>query len=162
MIVLGLGANLDSPYGTAEQTIKNCPDILNQHGIRVLKFSSIWKSAPVPISDQPWYHNAVCTIETAQTADELLKSVRQIETSAGRERKQRNEARVLDIDILIFKDKIIRDETLTLPHPRLHERAFVLYPLREVLPHWIHPVYNLRINQMIENLPNDQKIERAE
>lgn len=159
MIAIGLGANLNSIYGTPNQALQACPQLFNNHNIKVLKFSSIWKSAPVPLSDQPWYHNAVCIVKTKLHPKDLLGVLASIEEEAGRLREIRNEPRVLDLDILFYDDEICSDENLTLPHPRMHERAFVLYPLNEVAPQWAHPELNKTLVQMISELP-EQQIER--
>lgn len=158
MIGIALGANLDSALGTPEQALKKCPELLKKYDINVTAFSSIWKSAPIPISDQPWYHNAVCLIETKLKPQNLLQTLASIETKAGRVRNIKNEPRVLDLDILFYHDEVM-DNGLTLPHPRMHERAFVLYPLQEVAPNWMHPVLNKTVSEMIEDLP-EQQIEK--
>lgn len=162
MILIGLGANLDSVYGAPEQSLKACVRLLEEHKMKVLEFSSIWISAPVPVSDQPWYHNAVCSVGTSLSAQEILAVLSKIEKSAGRERHTRNEARVLDLDLLIFHDEIIEAENLIVPHPRMHERAFVLYPLHEIAPNWIHPVLDQSLDQMIKAMPQGQKIKRLD
>ncbi len=160
MIAIGLGANLNSIFGTPDQALRKCPDLFRKHDITIIDFSSIWKSAPVPISDQPWYHNAVCLIDTQQSPSELWETISKIEEDAGRVRSIKNEPRVLDLDILFYHDKIIESD-LSIPHPRLHERAFVLYPLKEVAPNWTHPVTQKSLDDMIEQLPQ-QQIERLE
>lgn len=160
MIAIGLGANLNSIHGTPDQALKKCPEIFKTHGLTVSAFSSIWKSAPVPISDQPWYHNAVCLIKTEKAPHELLKTLGVIEEAAGRVRSIRNEPRVLDLDILCYNDQIVGDG-LIIPHPRLHERAFVLYPLQEVAPDWIHPKLKKSVDVLMSELP-EQQIERVE
>ncbi len=160
MIAIGLGANLNSIHGTPEQALKKCPELFKQHDINVTAYSSIWKSAPVPLSDQPWYHNAVCLVKTSLNPENLLNRLAVIEEKAGRVRDIRNEPRVLDLDILFYHDKIM-DNGLTLPHPRMHDRAFVLYPLQELVPDWLHPKLRKPLDQMISELP-EQQIERIE
>lgn len=162
MIILGLGANLECHYGSPEQTLQACSDLLFNKNIRIIKSSNIWKSAPVPISDQPWYRNAVCCIKTDLNAQDLLKAIAQIEDEAGRVRYIQNEPRVLDLDILAYDDENIELDDLYIPHPRMHERAFVMYPLHEIAPNWVHPVLNKSVDEFITELPSDQKIERIE
>ncbi len=161
MIGIALGANLNSIYGTPDQALQACPQLFKDHDINVIKFSSIWKSAPVPTSDQPWYHNAVCIVKTNHKPENLMKTLAEIENKAGRVRNIRNEPRVLDLDILFYNDEIYELDKLKLPHPRLQERAFVLYPLNEVAPEWVHPVLNINLSEMLEALP-EQQIERVE
>ena len=161
MILVGLGANLDGAFGSPEECIKKAFSLLEESGVKVISVSSIWRTAPVPISEQPWYRNAVCVVETPLNPYELLSLLASIEDSAGRERRNRNEARVLDLDLLAYGDDVIRDQGLQIPHPRMHERAFVLYPLQEVAPEWIHPVFNKSVTEMIKTMPEGQKIERV-
>ena len=122
-------------------------------GISVTESSRIWLSAPVPASDQPWYSNAVVCVDSELPAQSLLSQLKDIETSFGRVRVQRNEARVLDLDLIACNDDVMTSEGLVLPHPRLHERAFVLMPLREVAPDWIHPVLKKSVDDLIAALP---------
>lgn len=158
MIAIGLGANLNSIHGTPDQALRKCPELFKKYNIKVTAFSSIWKSAPVPISDQPWYHNAVCLIETDLNPRALLDALANIEEDAGRVRDIKNEPRVLDLDILFYEDEVI-DNGLIIPHPRLHERAFVLFPLQEIAQNWVHPILQNTLNDMIADLP-EQQIER--
>lgn len=161
MILLGLGANLDGRYGLPEQALKACVAMLPEYGLRLLAASSVWKTAPVPVSDQPWYRNAVCLIETDFEPLELLAAVKTLERDFGRETAQINAPRVIDLDILAYND-LVKSEGLILPHPRMHERAFVMYPLQEIAPGWIHPVSGQSVNDMIANLPAEQDFERME
>ncbi|MGH1403351.1 MAG: 2-amino-4-hydroxy-6-hydroxymethyldihydropteridine diphosphokinase [Alphaproteobacteria bacterium] len=159
MILLGLGANLDSRYGTPEKTLSECCALLEHHHIHIIKSSNIWKSAPVPISDQPWYRNAVCHVDTSLSPCDLLKTLAGIEDVSGRVRNARNAARVLDLDLLAYNDQVLDSHLLTLPHSRMHERAFVLYPLQEVAPQWVHPVLDMTVEAMIDEMPSGQEIE---
>ncbi len=162
MILLGLGANLDSIYGSPENTLQACSSILAKVGIHIVKSSNIWKSAPVPISDQPWYYNAVCVVKTDHSPHELLEKLSEIEKNMGRKPAQLNAARVIDLDILSYNNKIINEENLKLPHPRMHERAFVLYPLQEINPDWQHISMDKSVDSMIKNMPQGQEIEHIE
>ncbi len=161
MILIGLGANLDGVYGTPDQCLQECSNLLAGAGINVIKLSSIWRSAPVPISDQPWYKNAVCSVETDLNPHELLSALANIEDEAGRTREELNAARTLDLDILSYNDKIINEAQLTLPHPEIHNRSFVLYPLREIAPNWVHPILGKSVDEMIAKMPKGQEIERC-
>lgn len=160
MIILGLGANLDSAFGSPEVTIRRAMDLFESHGIGILAGSTIWKTAPVPISDQPWYRNAVCSIQTRHNPYELLDVIRKIESDFGRIRSVQDAPRVIDIDILSYNGIHIETNTLQIPHPRMHERAFVLYPLREISPEWVHPLSGMGINELIAQLPAEQDIEK--
>ena len=164
MILIGLGANLEGESGlTPMQSLQWAAVELQTHdGIDVVAGSSIWKTAPVPMSDQPWYHNAVCQIETSLSAQDILQVTASIENKAGRIRLERNEARVLDLDILAYDQDIIETPDLQIPHPRMHERAFVLFPLMEIAPRWKHPLIDKGVEKMILTLDPTQEIERTD
>ncbi|MEG3617423.1 2-amino-4-hydroxy-6-hydroxymethyldihydropteridine diphosphokinase [Magnetovibrio sp. PR-2] len=159
MILIGLGANLPSDrFGSPVQTLEAALDALSAHAkVRVLRRSRWFESAPVPMSDQPWYVNGVCIVETPLEPAELLAVLHQIETDFGRVRAERNAPRVLDLDLLAFDD-LITDETVgfSVPHPRMHERGFVLLPIRDLVPGWTHPVLFKGLEMLIKNLPEDQ------
>ena len=159
---IGLGANL-TPVGYKDPR-DGCIAALSalaEEGVHVEKISNWYESAPVPISDQPWYLNAVAVAKTKLNASQALAAMHQIEMFFGRVRGLRNEARVLDMDLLDFSGLVISRAELTLPHPRLHERAFVLLPLRELSPNWKHPVTCIEIGDLISALPAEQKIRLA-
>ena len=161
-IFIGLGANL-TPVGY-ENPREGCVAALSalaQEGVYVKKISNWYESAPVPISDQPWYLNAVAIAKTELNASQTLAVMHQTEMTFGRVRELRNEARVLDMDLLDFAGLVVSRAELTLPHPRLHERAFVLLPLRELSPNWKHPVTCKKIDDLILALPSEQKIRLA-
>ena len=165
MILIGLGANLSSDYGGPEETLYAAMDAIGAiSSINVIKRSSIWISAPVPVSDQPWYRNAVIVVETDLGVSELMRHLQAIEHDFGRVRVpgQRNAPRVLDLDVLSFDSEVFDMPSLHVPHPRMHERAFVLYPLKEVTPEWIHPVLRRSVDDLIEDLPAGQEIERVQ
>lgn len=159
MIFIALGANLPSSYGSPRETIKRAMGEISKNGVRVLYQSPIYLTAPVPISDQPWYHNAVIGISTDQSPSDLLKTLQSIENNFGRVRTIRNAPRVIDLDIVAYHDVVQNDDDLILPHPRMHERAFVLYPLRDIARNWVHPVSRKHINDLIKSIPDGQDIE---
>ena len=159
MILIALGANLPSFYGSPEDTLKAAMDFLDRDGMRLVKSSRLWLSAPVPASEQPWYHNAVVQVETALSAQALLRALQKIESVFGRVRTERNAPRVLDLDLIAYNDEVMEKEGLHVPHPRLYMRGFVLYPLREVCPGWTHPVLGLTVEDMIRNLPESQQLQ---
>jgi 2-amino-4-hydroxy-6-hydroxymethyldihydropteridine diphosphokinase len=129
-----------------------------KQGIEIVHSSHLWTSAPVPLTDQPWYFNAVISVQTKLSPEDLLRALQQIEHEFGRTRMARNEARVLDLDLLAYNDSVIDSADLTLPHPRLHERAFVLFPLQEIAPQWTHPQGGMTVQAMINKLPPGQDI----
>ncbi|HUH86374.1 MAG TPA: 2-amino-4-hydroxy-6-hydroxymethyldihydropteridine diphosphokinase [Stellaceae bacterium] len=159
MILLGLGANLPSAIGPPAATLEAVLDALAAAGVIIRRRSSWYRSAPVPAGDQPWYVNGVVTVETPLDAPSLLALLHRIEERFGRVRRERNEPRVVDLDILDYHGAI-RAEDPVLPHPRMHERSFVLLPLREVAPDWRHPVSGAALPALLAALPPDQVTER--
>ena len=113
----------------------------------------------MPVSDQPWFNNAVIAAETSLPAEEaLLAALHEIEARFRPRENVRNAARVLDLDLLDYGGQCHDGGGLTVPHPRLHERAFVLLPLRDVAPDYVHPGSNIHIDELISRLPPDQMI----
>ncbi len=157
MIFVGLGANLPSKFGSPADTITAALSALTESGLKVLASSRLWLTAPVPVSDQPWYHNAVARIETDLPPLGIFRILQQIENDFGRVRLVRNEPRILDLDLLSYHETIQKDPQLILPHPRLHERGFVLLPLQDIAPDWTYPGTGATLATMIAALPADQK-----
>ncbi len=155
MILIGLGANLDSPrYGAPRRTLTAALTRLEAEGISVVARSRFWRSAPVPASDQPWFVNAVAAVATGLGPGPLLAALLDLERAFGRERSVPNAARVLDIDLLAYGDRVSAPNAVpALPHPRLATRAFVLYPLAEIAPEWRHPVTGRPVGALIKALP---------
>ena len=160
MILIGLGANLPSRFGTPVETLHAACAAMAPHGIEILNRSPIYRTAPVPVSDQPDYYNAVIAVKTTHTPAALLAALHTIEAEFGRVRSVTNAPRLLDLDLLAYDDAIM-DGNLVIPHPRLHERAFVLYPLRDVAPEWRHPITNLNVNDMVVRIPEEQHIKNG-
>lgn len=169
MIFVGLGGNLSSQrFGSPKQTLQAALGRLTDAGVQVVRLSPWYRSAPVPASDQPWFINAVGQVEFAGSAEDLLDVLHEIEKDFGRVRIERWEARIIDLDLLGFhaqidgwRDRYPGDSTtmLVLPHPRLHERLFVLRPLADIAPDWRHPVLGMTPAEMLERLPAGQSIE---
>ena len=162
-LFIGLGANLtpegyDSPRDGCIAAVA----ALASEGVRLAAISNWYESAPVPMSDQPWYLNAVAAAETELDAAQTLAALHRIERRFGRVRGVRNAARVLDLDLHDFAGLVHESEVLSLPHPRLHERAFVLLPLNELCPDWVHPVTGITIAALIKNIPAEQHIRLAD
>ncbi len=161
MILIALGANLPSRYGLPEQTLERACAELSLRGISIVDFSNIFVTEPVPVSDQPLYSNAVAHVETELSPVAILKLLKQVEREFGRDHGgERNAARVLDLDLLVYGDEVFDMDGLSLPHPRMHERGFVLYPLSELVPKsWKHPVLKLNVEQMIAHLSENQGLD---
>lgn len=125
---IGLGANLGDAAGTVQAAIE---ELSRLPASRVEAVSALYRSAPVD-ADGPDFINAVAAVHTTLTAYELLEQLQGIEVAFGRERPYRHAPRTLDLDLLMYGDREIASNDLTVPHPRMHERAFVLVPLAEV------------------------------
>jgi 2-amino-4-hydroxy-6-hydroxymethyldihydropteridine diphosphokinase len=161
VILIGLGGNLASArYGRPRQTLVAALAALETEGVHIIARSGWFRTEPIPPSDQPWFENAVASLATALPAPDLLAVMQGVETRFGRVRSERNAARVLDLDLLDYRGEVIETATLVLPHPRLHERQFVLTPLAEIAPAWRHPLLGLTAEQLLAGLTMNQLIER--
>jgi 2-amino-4-hydroxy-6-hydroxymethyldihydropteridine diphosphokinase len=168
MILIALGGNLTSPvYGEPREILTAALAALPRHGIGVAAVSRWYRTAPVPASDQPWFVNGVAAVRFDGEPADLLARLHRIEAEFGRVRIERWSARVLDLDLLAFAEQVrgwkngapVEDGRLVLPHPRLHERLFVLRPLLDVAPDWRHPVLGRTAQELLEALPPGQQIE---
>ena len=128
---VGIGSNLEHPRA---QVLAAFQELNQLPHTRVVKKSSLYRSVPIGYADQPDFINAVVQIETSLSADEILVQLKTIEARHGRKRSFPNAPRTLDLDLLLFGNTKLNSPTLTLPHPRMHERAFVLKPLLEISP----------------------------
>lgn len=134
---IGLGGNLGDPAATLASAVQALGWIA---GCQVVACSPLYRSAPLGRADQPDYLNAVVALDTALPALTLLGRLQRIEADHGRVREARQWGpRTLDLDLLLYGDQFVRTPTLTVPHPGLTERAFVLYPLRDIAPHLVLP-----------------------
>ena len=158
MILIALGANLTGPYGSPEETLKMAMVTLENAGVHIVAKSSIWVTKPVPASDQPLYRNAVVAVHTKRAASALLDLLHTIEADFGRVRMERNEARVLDLDLIAYGNLVIQSEDIYIPHPRMHERGFVLVPLCEIGACWTHPVLQKTAEELLAMLPDQNDI----
>lgn len=143
-IYLGLGSNLGNRARNVYQALRR----LRSH-VRLDRISSLYETEPVGLTDQPWFLNLVCRGQTALPADALLVAVKGIERDMGRKEGIRFGPRVIDIDILFYDDLVMRTERLEIPHPRLHERGFVLIPLMELAPNLVHPVLGDNVRELV-------------
>ncbi|MGE0426335.1 MAG: 2-amino-4-hydroxy-6-hydroxymethyldihydropteridine diphosphokinase [Reyranellaceae bacterium] len=163
-IYIGLGANLPHPeFGPPIRTLTHALACLNDRGVRLVRLSPWYRTAPVPLSEQPWYFNAVAEVASGLAPDALLATLHGVEDRFGRERTVRNAPRFIDLDLLDYRSIInhLKSPGLSeIPHPRLQERAFVLLPLRDVAPDWRHPVTGIPIDALIAALPPEQVAER--
>ena len=130
-VYIGLGSNMDDPVQHVQRAFREIDEIADT---ALIKVSSLYESAPIGDCEQPAFINAVAEVETMQSPQQLMQSLLEIETLHNRIRANKNGPRTLDLDILIFNEWRIDAPGITTPHPRAHERAFVLHPLLEIAP----------------------------
>jgi 2-amino-4-hydroxy-6-hydroxymethyldihydropteridine diphosphokinase len=153
MIYIALGANMPSPVGPPEVTLRRALAAMPRHGIRVVAVSRFYSSPAWPNAEMPRYVNAVAEVKTKLLPGELMRTLLVIEKSFGRVRKTKWEPRSLDLDLI---DGLVSDAPhLMLPHPWMHERGFVLKPLAEVAPGWRHPDTGQSIGTLLETVGDD-------
>ena len=169
MILAALGGNLPvSGIGTPRDVLIAAAQALDTNDINVIDLSPWYQTVPVPASDQPDFINGVISLETALSAAGLLARFHEIEDAFGRIRGVANAARTLDIDLLDYRGTVVGSpdvppggqDGLTLPHPRLQDRAFVLMPLYDLAPYWIDPRDGRSIGELIDRLPPGQACQR--
>ena len=161
MILIGIGSNLAaSGYSSAQETGEAATAALLGIGVALRARSSWYASEPVPVSDQPWFVNAVAEVATELPPAELLARLLVLELRFGRQRSVRDAARTLDLDLLDYDRLQCATPELVLPHPRLHVRRFVLMPLSEIAPTWRHPRLGLTAAELLAQLPPGQAIRR--
>ena len=154
MILIGIGGNLAlPPFASSRETVAAAMAQLPAIGIAVVRQSRWYRSQPVPPSDQPWYVNGVAVVETRFDPAALLDALLALEARFGRRRGLPNAARTLDLDLLDYDGRRCSGERLTLPHPRLHERRFVLAPLCEIAPEWRHRRLQATARELLAGLP---------
>jgi 2-amino-4-hydroxy-6-hydroxymethyldihydropteridine diphosphokinase len=154
---VGLGSNLEDPV---RQVQRGFEELAQLPGTHLLKHSSFYRTAPVGKADQPDFVNAVALLETTLAPDDLLGHLLAIEARHGRVRAERNGPRTLDLDLLLFGERIVRAPGLEVPHPRMHERAFVLLPVAEVSPEAVIPGRG-RVADLLASVA-DQRVTRID
>jgi 2-amino-4-hydroxy-6-hydroxymethyldihydropteridine diphosphokinase len=150
---LSLGSNL----GNREQSLRQAIARLTEAGT-VVQQSSIYETEPVEFTAQPWFLNCVVELETDLTPQRLMAELLAIEQEMGRERTQKKGPRVIDLDILLFGDLVTSSADLTIPHPAMQERRFVLEPLVEIAPQVTHPRLKKTAKELLERLPSGQSV----
>lgn len=150
-VLLAFGANL----GNREQTISNAVELLLKTGaVREISFSKLYETEPVGFKDQPFFINAALKGITDLSPEILLKTCRDIETQLGRTPRAKWHEREIDIDILLYGDEILLKNDVEIPHPRMHERRFVLLPAADVAGEMLHPVFKKSIAELLKECPD--------
>lgn len=158
IVYLSLGSNL----GDREANLRIAIEKLGEIGA-VSAVSSFYETEPVDVAaSQPWFINCAVKLDTEKMPRQLIAAILAIEQSMGRQRKPQQKApRIIDIDILLFGSSVVEIPSLTIPHPRLHERRFVLEPLAEIAPEARHPAFKRTIRELRDALPPGQTIRKV-
>jgi 2-amino-4-hydroxy-6-hydroxymethyldihydropteridine diphosphokinase len=155
LVYLSLGSNV----GDRQVQLQDALAKLAAVG-RVVATSSFYETEPIEFTQQPWFLNCALALETSQTPQQLMAAILRIEEEMGRRRVQKKGPRSIDIDILLFDDTIVDSKELTIPHPAMHQRRFVLEPLAEIAPELLHPVLKKTIGELLDSLPPGQVVKR--
>jgi len=155
IVYLSLGSNL----GDRDANLRAAIEKLKEIG-KVVAVSSFYETEPVEVTAQPWFLNCAAKFDTEKMPRQLISAILAIEQSMGRQRKQQKGPRTIDIDILFFGSSIIDIPSLTVPHPHLHERRFVLEPLAEIAPDVRHPILKRSIRELRDALPPGQTVRK--
>lgn len=151
---IGIGSNL----GDALQNCKDAIESISRvNEIELIRNSSFYKTQPVGIESQNWFVNTVAEIKTMLFAHDLLFVLQTVENAMGRKKKTKGGPRIIDLDLLFYGQDIIDEVDLTVPHPGIHKRRFVLEPLGEIASYFIHPVFGISIRGLKDRI-QDQKI----
>jgi 2-amino-4-hydroxy-6-hydroxymethyldihydropteridine diphosphokinase len=158
-VYLSLGSNV----GKREDSLRDAIARLEAAG-HVDSVSSFYETEPVgfpaEVKDQPWFLNCTIKLETALSPEQLMRTALQIEREMGRVRGEKRGPRNIDIDILLFREAVIDSPELTIPHPAMHERRFVLEPLAEIAPDAQHPVLKKTVLELLKELPAGQVVRK--
>jgi 2-amino-4-hydroxy-6-hydroxymethyldihydropteridine diphosphokinase len=155
-VYLSLGSNVGDRAGNLKAAI----DRLRAFG-EVVAVSSFYETEPVEFTAQPWFLNCAIKLDAQKTPAQLLTGIVEIEHQLGRQRGQEKGPRTIDLDILLFGNSILEGRGLTIPHPAMHKRRFVLEPLAEIAPDLRHPVLNRTIRELRDALPPGQAVRKA-
>jgi len=153
VVYLSLGSNV----GDRAANLKTAIARLGKLG-KVMAVSSFYETEPVEFAAQPWFLNCAVELHTEKMPKQLLAAILEIEKEMGRRRIQKKGPRTLDIDMLLFGNSIIKMKGLTIPHPAMHERRFVLEPLAEIAPEARHPVFKRSVRELRDDLPPGQAV----
>ena len=159
MIHINIGSNLDSKYGTKFKNISIAINLLIDSKLKINKISNFYETPSYPNKKLPKFANIGLLAEYDFDHIKLIKEILLIEKKVGRVKSKKNDPRVCDIDIIDFNGLIKRNKLLELPHPRSHIRNFVLYPIKEIDPKWIHPIFKKNIDFLINELGQNSRIE---
>ena len=153
-VYLSLGSN----KGDRAQYIAHAVVALAEHGVNVIQKSSLYETEPVETSSKSWFLNCVIKAETNLLPPQLMHTLLDIERSLGRRRRVLRGPRFIDMDILLYDDRVVNTDHLKVPHPRMAERRFVLVPFAEIAPETRHPVYNKTVTELLAETPDRSEV----
>ena len=176
-VLIGLGSNQSTVVGGPRETILKAVDLVKEKGMAIRKLSQLYATPAFPLGSGPDFVNAAIAVDTDLAPAQVLSLLHEVEAALGRERSVRWGARSVDLDLLTHGSQVCPDpqtqgywrmlalddqmkhapNQLVLPHPRLQDRAFVLVPLADIAPDWMHPVLGLSVLQMLDALPKEDK-----
>jgi 2-amino-4-hydroxy-6-hydroxymethyldihydropteridine diphosphokinase len=156
---IGMGANMGEPTGACRDALKSLAEV---SGVTLLRSSALYRTEPVGPQDQAWFINAVAEIRTTLSPDLLLIALKDIERRMGRSEGVRWGPRLIDLDLLLYGQRVFRNAGLQIPHPELHLRRFVLVPLCELASYVIHPAFGVSICGLLDRLADTSRVELAE
>ena len=154
---IGIGSNLESP---AANCLKAMEHLQTHSELTFVARSSLYQSEPFGITDQNWFVNSAVQLTTSLPPEELLRTCLSIEHMMGRTRDEKWGPRIIDLDILFYDDLILKQEGLEIPHPGITERSFVLAPMCEIAPDFIHPKFKKPIQILLTEIANPQQVNR--
>jgi len=147
--------------GDREANLRAAIEKLAAPDLRILHVSPIYETEPVDFTEQPWFLNCAAAVETNKTPQQVLAGIIALEEEMGRRRMQKKGPRAIDVDILLFEDAVVDSPELSIPHPAMQERRFVLEPLGEIAPDAVHPVLKKTIRELRDGLPAGQVVRLA-
>ena len=152
MILLNIGSNLDSIKGDRLFNLKKTLELIRLENIKIIKISSIYETPSYPNENYPKFLNIGLEVKCSYSPKNLIIKLNKIEKKLQRTRGVKNQPRTCDIDLIDFNGEILNSKELIIPHPKAHLRNFVLFPINEISPSWIHPILNKRIDFLIKKL----------
>ena len=154
-IIIGIGGNIKSEDGTHSINIASkAISYFKDYSINVTDQSSWYETEPIPKSVQPNFFNCIIFANTILSEIDVLRSLHEIEYKLGRRRRVVNEARVIDLDLIDYSNKVLTSNDVIIPHPRAHQRRFVMEPLAELNENWVHPILKMNVLEILKDLNN--------
>ncbi|MBF0467730.1 MAG: 2-amino-4-hydroxy-6-hydroxymethyldihydropteridine diphosphokinase [Desulfamplus sp.] len=154
-VFVSIGSNMGDKYSNCIMGIKHINEL---HATRVVDTANFYKTEPVDYKDQDWFVNSALKLETELDPETLMASLKNIEQKLGQyEKTVRFGPRIIDLDIIFYQDMVVNTDKLTIPHPRMHKRCFVLKPLCDIAPEMIHPVLGSSTKKLLKNVENDHE-----